>query len=115
MESRYTMSETPSLAKLQTLNLSDLKTRKGVQVVEEIGIQFKVLYREIDLVKLHASAWNGVFGGAADVYLGTDQLEQVVTQVVGFPKNTSDIREIVLGSFGSHFAGGGISMRFHCI
>jgi hypothetical protein len=83
--------------------------------MEEIGFQFSVLYRDNDLVKVRVSASNSVFRGVADLYLGTDQLSEVATQLRGFPKSVSDIREVTLGTFGPDSAGGGVSMRFYCI
>jgi hypothetical protein len=83
--------------------------------VEEIGFQFKVLYRDSDLVKIRVSVWNGAFGGAAEVYLGTGRLGEVAAQLRGFPKSISDTREVMMGTFGTESAGGGMSMRFHCI
>jgi hypothetical protein len=83
--------------------------------MEEIGFQFRVLYRDNDLVKVRASAWNGVFGGAADVYLGSGRLGEIASQLRGFPEGSSDSREITLGTIGSESAGGGMSMHFYCI
>jgi hypothetical protein len=81
----------------------------------EAGVKFDVLYRDHDLVKVCVSAWNGTFGGTADVYLGANQLGEVARQLRGFPKNVSDNREVMLGTFGPESAGGGVSMRFFCI
>ncbi len=81
----------------------------------EIGFQFEIPYRDNDLVKVRVSAWNGAFGGAADVCLGTGQLGEVAAQLRGFPKTVSDTREVMLGTFGPESAGGGVSMRFYCV
>ncbi len=77
----------------------------------DIGFQFEILYRDNDLVKVRVSAWNGAFGGAADVYLGAGQLGEVAAQLRGLPKSVSDTREVMLGVFGLESAGGGVSMR----
>ncbi len=81
----------------------------------EMGFQFEVLYRDNDLLKVRVSAWNGTFGGAADVYLGTNQLGEVATHLRGFPKSISDIREVILGTFDPKSAGGGVNMRLYCV
>jgi hypothetical protein len=60
------------------------------------------------------SAWNGAFGGVADVYLGIGRLGEVATGLTGFPSSVADSREFTLGTFGGEFAGGGVSMRFYC-
>ena len=31
-----------------------------------------------------------------------------------FPKNVSDVRDVMFGAFGGESAGGGVSMRFYC-
>jgi hypothetical protein len=80
----------------------------------EIGLQFEVTYKDSDLLKVRISAWNGAFGGTADVYVGIGKLEEVATKLKGFPNNPSDTREITLGGFGPNWAGGGVGMRFYC-
>ena len=81
----------------------------------EPGFQFRVLYRDNDLLKVRISAWNGSFGGEGDVYIGTDELGIIGAQLRGFPNSISDIREVVLGDFDSESAGGGVKMRFYCV
>lgn len=66
------------------------------------------------MIKVRVSAWNGLFGGASDVYVGVDQLGEAAAQLEGFPKTLSDVREVMLGAFGPEYAGGGVSMRFYC-
>lgn len=80
-----------------------------------IGFQFDVKYKDKDLIEVRVSAWNGAFGGRADVYVGTGQLEAIATALKGFPRDTADVREIMLGAFGREHAGGGVTMRFYCI
>jgi hypothetical protein len=80
----------------------------------DIGFRFEVIYKAEDLIEVRISAWNGVFGGTADVYLEIGRLEEIAARLQGFPSHPSDTREVVLGAFGPEFAGGGVSMRFHC-
>jgi hypothetical protein len=75
------------------------------------GFQFQVLYRDDHLIKLRISVSNGGFGGEADVYVGTSLPAEAGKELQGFPRNVADIREVMLGSFGSESAGGGASMR----
>jgi hypothetical protein len=81
----------------------------------ETGLQFDVLYRDNDLVKVRVSACNGTFSGTADVYLGTGQLSKFARQLQGFPMNVSDTRQVLFGTFDPESAGGGVSMRLFCI
>ena len=78
----------------------------------EIGLLFAIIYTDSDLVEVRITAWNGIFGGTADVYLGTNQLGDVATQLQNFPCNCTDVREVTLGSFGQQTAGGGVKLRF---
>jgi hypothetical protein len=79
------------------------------------GFQFQVLYRDDHLIKVRVSVWNGGFGGEADVYVGTNLLAEIARELCGFPRNVADSREVMLGGFGSEWAGGGASMRFYCV
>jgi hypothetical protein len=81
----------------------------------ETGFQFTELWRDADVVKVRVFAWNGVFGGTADVYIGIGKLGETAAQLHGFPKSPSDVREVIFGAFGPEYAGGGVSMRFHCV
>jgi len=80
----------------------------------DIGFQFEVIYKDSDLLQVRVSAWNGAFGGTAEVYVGIGKLEEAAAQPKGFPNDPSDTREVVWGAFGSQSAGGGVSMRFYC-
>jgi len=83
--------------------------------MEQVGFQCKVLYRDNDLVKVRISGWNGTFGGAADVYIGAGQLSEIALRLRGFPGNGADVREVMLGTFDSESAGGGVRMKFYCV
>ena len=79
-----------------------------------LGLQFKVVYVDDHLMQIHVSAWNGAFGGAAEVYVGHGQIEQIAGKLEGFPQGVPDAREVVLGAFGSQSAGGAVNMVFYC-
>ncbi len=80
----------------------------------DIGFRFEVIYKDSYLLEVRLSAWNGAFGGAADLYVGIGQLEETAAKLKGFPNHPSDTREVILGDFGPKSAGGGVSMRFYC-
>src|SRR5713101_5881662 len=81
----------------------------------DVGFQFEVMYKDVHLVEVRISAWNGSFGGVADVYLGLDQLEETATKLRGFPSDPSDVREATFGAFGpTSPPGRRVSMRFYC-
>src|SRR6266404_6342584 len=79
------------------------------------GFRFQAIWFDNDVIQLCVSAWNGTFGGVADIYEALGDLEEAAAQLRGFPRNPSDSREIIFGNFDRKFAGGGVSMRFHCV
>jgi hypothetical protein len=85
------------------------------QFAAEVGFRLAVIYSDEDLNEIRVSAWNGNFGGAADIYMEIGGLTEVAAKLVGFPRGPSDVREFTLGAFGREFAGGAVSMRFYCI
>jgi hypothetical protein len=85
------------------------------QFAREVGFQLDVIWNDEDIFDLRVSAWNGAFGGVARVWAGIGELEKIAAELSGFPKNPSDARDIVLGSFGPGTAGGAASMRFYCV
>jgi hypothetical protein len=82
--------------------------------MDHIGFRFQIIYKDEHLLKVRISAWNGSFGGAADIYADADQLKEAASDLQRFPRDLSDVREITFGEFGPKSAGGAISMRFYC-
>ncbi len=74
-----------------------------------------MLYQDQDIVEIAVTAWNGVFGGTVELYVGQGELEQTAKKPRGFPVSPSDTREITLGTFDSRVAGGGTLLRFFCV
>jgi hypothetical protein len=81
-----------------------------------LGLQIQVTYADEDLVEIRVSAWNGMFGGAAEIYVNLDELEQIAGKLKGFPETIADSREIVVGELGSRSPSedGGLRMFFYC-
>src|SRR5712692_3063204 len=73
------------------------------------GFQFEIIWNDNDAFEVRAAAWNGQFGGTADVYV---QIGGLAAE--GFPHEPSDTREIQFGAVGADWAGGAVSMRFYC-
>jgi hypothetical protein len=80
-----------------------------------VGFQFTVIWFDEGSIQLCVSAWNGTFGGTAEVYEALGKLENAAGSLIGFPLNPSDKREIIFGNFDRKWAGGGVRMRFHCV
>jgi hypothetical protein len=80
-----------------------------------VGFEFRVLWHDDDVINLCFSAWNGAFGGLAEIYTGIGDLREAASQLRGFPKNPADMREVVFGNLDRKWAGGGVRMRFHCV
>jgi hypothetical protein len=80
-----------------------------------VGFEFRLDWHDNDVLELCVSAWNGAFGGLAEIYEGIGDLRDAAAQLRGFPKDPADTREVVFGNFDREFAGGGVRMRFHCV
>jgi hypothetical protein len=80
-----------------------------------VGFEFQLLWHDDDVLNLSVKAWNGAFGGAADVYEAIGNLQKAAEELRGFPTDPSDTREITFGNFDRKFAAGGVRMRFHCV
>ncbi len=78
------------------------------------GLQIDVKWFDNDLLEVRITAWNGAFGGAADVYLSIGGLRETADKLSGFPRNPTDKRELLFGRFGPGQAGGAVGMRFYC-
>jgi len=80
-----------------------------------VGFEFRVVWHDSDVIQLCTSAWNGAFGGVAEIYAGIGDLEKLAAQLRGFPRSPEDVREVVFGNLDRKYAAGGVRMRFHCI
>ena len=78
------------------------------------GFRFEFLWNDDDVIQLRIRAWNGNFGGTADVYLPIGAIAEAAEKLEGFPRHTSDKRDLQFGEFGPESAGGAVSMRFFC-
>src|SRR5438477_5900173 len=65
----------------------------------EVGIEFQLIWHDNDVLNLRVLAWNGDFGGVAEIYEGVGDLHVAASNLRGFPNNPSDRREIVFGNF----------------
>jgi len=81
----------------------------------DVGFDFQLIWHDNDVLNLRVSAWNGAFGGVAEVYEAIGDLQAAAALLRGFPNSPADIREVVFGNFDRKFAAGGVRMRFHCI
>jgi len=79
----------------------------------EIGIKFESIWSDIDVVEVRIAAWNGEFGGSADVYVEIGGILMAAAKLEGFPHNTADVCDLEFGSFGLKTAGGAVTLRFH--
>jgi hypothetical protein len=80
-----------------------------------VGFSFNLSWYDNDLLNLRFKAWNGAFGGTAEIYVAVGDLQKAADQLRGFPVSPSDSREIVFGNFDRKCAAGGVRTRFHCV
>lgn len=78
------------------------------------GIRFEFLWNDADVVEVRLSAWNGLFGGSANIYVGIGELAESAGKLKGFPHNPSDKRILDFGSFAPKAAGGAATLSFYC-
>src|ERR1700730_14766020 len=81
----------------------------------ELGIGFQIIRSNNDALNLRVAAWNGLFGGVAEIYVAIGDLQVAARQLRGFPNNSADKRVIELGCFDRKYAGGSVIMNFHCV
>ena len=80
----------------------------------ERGIRLEFLWNDADIVEVRVSAWNGLFGGSANTYVGIGELAESAEKLKGFPRTPSDKRRLDFGAFGPKFAGGAATLSFYC-
>ena len=80
-----------------------------------LGFEFRVRWHDQDAIELNVAAWNGAFGGSANIYEAIGDLRSAADRLRGFPKDPKDTREVVFGNFDHKYAGGGVRLRFYCI
>ncbi|HEY2857656.1 MAG TPA: hypothetical protein VGJ21_04520 [Terracidiphilus sp.] len=80
----------------------------------EPGLRIRFWWHDTDVVEVNISASNGAFSGSAMAYIDQDDPQKAATILEGFPKTTSDTREIGFGTVDPLSAGGGVVMRFFC-
>lgn len=78
------------------------------------GLTLKILWFEVDAIKVTVSCSNGHFKGSIEIYLGHDEILEFASSLSGFPSTVSDVRVLELGTFNPTHAGGGLRTKFHC-
>ena len=78
--------------------------------VTQRSLRMRYRYHDGDIVEITVSVWNGTFGGAANVYVEHEALSNAAGIIAGFPTSNNDHREVVLGAFGSEWAGGAVAL-----
>jgi len=78
------------------------------------GLKITYLWHDSDVIEVRVTAENEGFRGTADVYVGTDGLMEAAATLAGFPKDSRDKREVVLGARGKQFAGGAVRLQLYC-
>jgi len=65
----------------------------------DTGIRLEFLWNDADIVEVRLSAWNGLFGGSANIYAAIGGLSESAQKLKGFPRNPSDKRILEFGAF----------------
>jgi hypothetical protein len=77
-------------------------------------LQIRKVWSDQDVCELEVIASDGQFAGTTRVYADRDEPRGLANALDGFPRDSADCREYVLGAFGPNSAGGGIAIRFFC-
>ena len=77
------------------------------------GLRFTYLYHDSDIIELRIVAYNGMFGGTTNVYVGVGGLHEAVAALSDFPNSRDDAREFVFGAFGPNWAGGAVRLQLY--
>jgi hypothetical protein len=72
------------------------------------SVEFTFLWNDQHLMEVRISASNGRFSGTTNVYLSIDGLAEAAEEIVSFPRNPHDKRELRFGPKGL------VTMRFFC-
>ena len=80
----------------------------------DAGVRLEVLWNDADLFEVRMAAWNGLFGGSANIYVGIGGLAESADKLTGFPRTPSDKRTLDFGAFGPQLAGGAATLNFYC-
>jgi len=81
----------------------------------DTGIRLEFLWNDADIVEVRLSAWNGLFGGSANIYAAIGELSESAQKLKGFPRNPSDKRILEFGAFAPKAAGGAATLNFYCV
>jgi hypothetical protein len=81
----------------------------------DTGIRVEFLWNDADIVEVRLSAWNGLFGGSANIYAAIGELAESAQKPKGFPRNPSDKRTLEFGRFAPDAAGGAATLSFYCM
>lgn len=79
-----------------------------------VGLEVRYRWHDADVIELSISASNGSFCGSAFPYLGVGDLAELAASLDGFPKSSSDVRELDFGADGERYAGGYVRLQFSC-
>jgi hypothetical protein len=79
------------------------------------GIEFEVVWFDLDVIEYRVTCSNGSFSGATKMYTAPNDLAETADTLSGFPSRVEDSRIIKLGAFEPENAGGGIEMAFRCL
>lgn len=76
--------------------------------------RLQVVWGGANVFNVRFSAWNGIFGGSADILLPKGSLSDSATKLRGFPRDPSDERELTFGPFKEGDKAAIVRVRFFC-
>ena len=81
----------------------------------ERGLTITALDPDEDYLGIEIVASNERFAGSAYIYAGVDELSELAAKLDGFPHSSDDRRAHEFGNRDPAFAGGFVSIAWHCL
>jgi hypothetical protein len=78
-------------------------------------VELRVTDVDEDFSRLTISAADGQFAGATEIYGADVVAHDLAAAIEGFPRSTTDVREVILGSRDAQVAGGWVQFTCRCV
>jgi hypothetical protein len=80
--------------------------------IVEQQLRIEIVWNDVDMVEVSASASNGRYGGATRLYTTVEELLELANKLDGFPKTITDAVEFETGEKGGDSF---LGLNFYCI
>jgi len=78
------------------------------------GLDFRVIWKDSDMMEIRARAGNGRFAGIVTFYETHDRLQKLAASLRGFPAAIPELRRARMGEWNEKHTMGGLEMSLEC-